>query len=163
MPLSVSYTQKTVSSNQRNIFLIYSQRKHFFELKKVLLIQKNFLWSKEIDLFTLKNIFLNQQNFLQFKEIFPLTVCQKNVSLIQSKSSLIKSKWIIRTWNFVLIWSWLESNGFTLRKQFLWIRETFLWYTIKEKISLNWRKFCWFKTIFFNVNKSISLDQRKFY
>ena len=25
----------------------------------------------------------------------------------------------------------------TLRKQFLWIKETFLWYTAKEKISLN--------------------------
>ena len=50
--------------NQRNISLIYGQRKNFFESKEVLLIQKNFLWSKEIDLFTLKTIFLNQQNFL---------------------------------------------------------------------------------------------------
>ena len=57
--------------------------KNFFELKKVLLIQKNCLWSKEIDLFTLKNSFLNQQNFLQFKEIFSLTLYQRNVSLIQ--------------------------------------------------------------------------------
>ena len=48
--------------------------KNFFELKKVFLIQKNVLWSKEIDLFTLKKIFLNQQNFLQFKEILSLTV-----------------------------------------------------------------------------------------
>ena len=36
------YAQKTVSLNQRNISLIYSQRKNFFELKKVLLIQTNF-------------------------------------------------------------------------------------------------------------------------
>ena len=50
----------------------------------------------------------------------------------------------------------------TPKKQFLWIKETFLWYKVKEKISLNWRKFCWFKKIFFNVNKSISLDRRKF-
>ena len=49
------------------------------------------------------------------------------------------------------------------RKQFLWIKETFLWYTVKENISLNWRKFCWLKKIFFNTNKSISLDQRKFF
>ena len=55
----------------------------FFESKKVLLIQKNVLWSKEIDLFTLKKIFLNQQNFLQFKEILCLTVYQRNISLIQ--------------------------------------------------------------------------------
>ena len=51
----------------------------------------------------------------------------------------------------------------TLRKQFLWIRETFLWYTVKERISFNWRMFCWFKQIFFNVNKSISLDPRHFF
>ena len=36
------------------ISLIYVQRKHFFELKKVFLIQTNLLRSKEIDLFTLK-------------------------------------------------------------------------------------------------------------
>ena len=34
---------------------------------------------------------------------------------------------------------------------------------VKEKNSLNWRKFRWFKKKFFNVNKSIFLDQRKFY
>ena len=33
----------------------------------------------------------------------------------------------------------------------------------QRNISLNWRKFCWFKKMFFNVNKSISLDQRKFF
>ena len=77
------YTEKTVSLNRRNISLIYDQRKNFFKLKKVFLIQKNVLWSKEIDLFTLKKIFLNQQNFLQLKEIFSLTVYQRNISLIQ--------------------------------------------------------------------------------
>ena len=41
------YTEKTVS-------LMYGQRKNFFELKKVLLIQKNVLCSKQIDLFTLR-------------------------------------------------------------------------------------------------------------
>ena len=51
-------------------------------LKKVLLIKKNVLRSKEIDLFTLKIVLQNQQNFLQFKEIFSLTVYQRNVSLI---------------------------------------------------------------------------------
>ena len=69
--------------NQKNISLIFDQRKNFFELKKVLLIQKNVLWSKEIDLFTFKKIFLNQQNFLQFEEIFSLTAYERNVSLIQ--------------------------------------------------------------------------------
>ena len=80
---SITHTEKTVSLNQRVISLIYGQRKHFFDLKKVLLIQKNCLWSKEIDWFTLKNIFWNLQNFLQFQEIFSLTVYQRNVSLIQ--------------------------------------------------------------------------------
>ena len=42
-------------------------------------------------------------------------------------------------------------------------RQQFLWYTVKEKISLNWRKFCWFKKIFFNVNKSISWGQSTFF
>ena len=31
------------------------------------------------------------------------------------------------------------------------------------KNSLNWRKFCWLKQIFFNVNKYISLVQRTFF
>ena len=77
------FTEKTVSLNRGNISLIYGQRKNAFELKKVLLIQKIFLRSKEMDLFTLKKILLNQQNFLQFKEIFSLSVYQRNVSLIQ--------------------------------------------------------------------------------
>ena len=38
-------------------------------------------------------------------------------------------------------------SHYTPRKQFLWIKETFVWYTVKEKISLNWRKFCWLKKI----------------
>ena len=37
------------------------------------------------------------------------------------------------------------------------LRKQFLWYTVKEKISLNCRKFCCFKKIFFNVNESFSL------
>ena len=72
----ILYTEKTVS-------LIYGQWKNFFELKKVFLIQKFFLWSKEIDLFVLKTFFLKRQIFLHFKEIFSLTVYQRNVSLIQ--------------------------------------------------------------------------------
>ena len=34
---------------------------------------------------------------------------------------------------------------------------------VTERIYLNWRKFCWFKNIFFNINKSISSDQREFF
>ena len=34
---------------------------------------------------------------------------------------------------------------------------------LKEKISLNWKKFCSLKKIFFNANKSTSLDQRKIF
>ena len=63
-------------------------KKNFFELKKVLLIQKNLFWSKEIDFFTFKKNFLNQQNFFQFKEIFFITLYQRNVSLIQRNCSL---------------------------------------------------------------------------
>ena len=39
----------------------------------------------------------------------------------------------------------------------------FLWYTVKANIPLNWRKFCWSKKNFFNVNKFIFLDQRKYF
>ena len=41
----------------------------------------------------------------------------------------------------------------TVYKEKLFIaatRKQFLWYTVKEKISLNWRKFCWFKNIFYD-------------
>ena len=53
------YTQKTVSLNQRNISFIYGQRKNFFELKKVLLIQKHFLLCEKIDFFGSKKFFSN--------------------------------------------------------------------------------------------------------
>ena len=39
----LNFTEKIVSLNQRNISLIYSQRKNFYELNKVLLIQENVL------------------------------------------------------------------------------------------------------------------------
>ena len=74
----------------KNVSLIYGQKKDFFELKKVLLIQKKILRSNKIDLFALKNNFLNQQNFLQFKELFSLIVYQRNVSLIQRNCFLGK-------------------------------------------------------------------------
>ena len=84
----ISYNEKRVSLNEKNISLIYGQRKNFYKLKNVFLIRTNFLWSIEIDLFKLKEICLNQQNFLQFKEILSLTVYQRNVSLIQRNSFL---------------------------------------------------------------------------
>ena len=43
-----NYTEKTVSLNQGNISFIYGQRKNFFDLNKVWLIQKNFLSTKDI-------------------------------------------------------------------------------------------------------------------
>ena len=46
---------------QTNYFLHSHWENSFFELKKVLLIQKRIFWSKEIDLFTLKKNFLNRQ------------------------------------------------------------------------------------------------------
>ena len=48
------YTEETVSLDWKMIFFIYDKEKKFFESKKILLIQINFLWFKEIDLFTLK-------------------------------------------------------------------------------------------------------------
>ena len=76
-------TEETLFLNQRNISLTYDQGKNIFKSKKVLLIQKFFLWFNEIDLFTLKKMFWNQQIFLHFEEMFSLTVYQRNVSLIQ--------------------------------------------------------------------------------
>ena len=76
-------------------FFDIQSKKNFFELKKFLLIQKKFLWSKKTDLFRLKKKILNQQNF-QFKDIFSLTVYQINVSLIQRNCSLgAWRSWII--------------------------------------------------------------------
>ena len=60
----IVHTEKTVFLNQRNISLIYGQRKNFFELTKVLLIRKTVLQCKQIYFFGSKNIFLNWQNFL---------------------------------------------------------------------------------------------------
>ena len=37
------YTQKTVSLNKRNSFLIYGRRKNLFKLKKMLSFPKKFL------------------------------------------------------------------------------------------------------------------------
>ena len=62
--------------HDENVFLHWEN--NFFGIKKVLLIQKKFLWSKEIDFFTSKKMFLNQQNFLQLKKKFSLTVYQRN-------------------------------------------------------------------------------------
>ena len=72
---------------KETFFLIYGQRKIFFESKKVLLIQKKFLKCKQIYFFESKKIFLNQQNFLQFKEMFlwfketVFSMCQLNKTL----------------------------------------------------------------------------------
>ena len=66
------HCENSVSLNQKNFFLIYGQRKNFFKLKKVLLIQKkipliqtnwfvyikeNFFESKKLSLIP-KNCFL---------------------------------------------------------------------------------------------------------
>ena len=61
------YIQKTVSLNQGKISLIYGQRKNFFELKKVLLIQKNLLQCKQIYFFSLN---LNQWTATDSQRLF---------------------------------------------------------------------------------------------
>ena len=53
------HTQKTVSLNQRNISFIYGQRKNFFELKQVFLVQKNFFKRKLIYFFGSKKTIMN--------------------------------------------------------------------------------------------------------
>ena len=45
--LCIAIREKIVSLNKRNISLIYGQWKNFFELKKVLLIKKNFFDPKK--------------------------------------------------------------------------------------------------------------------
>ena len=120
-----NHTEKTVSLNQRNISLLYGQRKNFFELKKDLLIQKNGLWSKEINLFTLKNIFLNQQKFLQFVIIRiensvwkTVSLSQRNISSIYGqRKNFFELKKVLLTQRNVL-WS-KEIDLFTLKNIFL--------------------------------------------
>ena len=89
---------------------IFSLRKQFLWLKKILLIQTNFLWSKEIDLFTLKKIYFNQQNFLQFKDIFSLSVFQRNVSLIQ-RNCFLGIPFCLRHLQNMVLSNYLGSNG----------------------------------------------------
>ena len=59
---------------------------------------------------------------------------------------------------------WFHNSywNHTPRKQILWIKETFIWYKVKEKMS-ELKKVLLIKKMFFNVNKSLSLDQRKFF
>ena len=134
--LGKTYTEKTVSFNQRNIFLLYDQWKNFFEAKKVSIIQKNALWSKEIDLFTLKEIFSNQQNFLQFKEIFSLIVYQRK--------------------NF--FWHFFDIRSM---KKFLWIKESFV---NSKKFSLIQRnRFAYIKGNFFESTKLSSIQRNAFF
>ena len=68
-----SYTQKTVSLNQRNILFIFDQRQNLFDLKKV--------YCKQMYFFGPKKICLSQENFFQFKGIFSLIVYQRNYFL----------------------------------------------------------------------------------
>ena len=89
--------------------MTYGQRKNFFELKKVLLIQKCFLWFKGIDLFTLKRKNLNQQNFLQFKEIFSLTIYQRNLISDENVKNM-NSFWGFKKTS-VFIMGWNPTNG----------------------------------------------------
>ena len=142
----IDHTEKTVSLNQRIISLIYGQRKHFFESKKVLLIQTKF-WSQEIDMFTLKKIFLNQQNFLQFKEIFSLTLNQRNVSLIQRNCFLgVKLTYLIYKALFCTSNIWIKGSYY--KEIMCHILKTV--YTEKVFISI-------FTRVFFNLGASISL------
>ena len=96
------------------------------------------IYGQRNDLFELKKVLLIQKNVLWSKEIDLFTL--KNF--------------------FLNLQNFLQFKEI---KQFLWFKGKLLWYTVKENISLNWRKFCRFKQIFFNVNKSISQDQRKFF
>ena len=74
---------------------------------------------------------------------FPLLVCLHMFLLFKNWIFYISNcyTYISRQLNLIFFIRWIQS---TPRKQFFWIKETFLWYTVKEKISLNWRKFCWF-------------------
>ena len=81
--ITPNYTEKTVS-------LIYGQRKNFFELKKVLLIQKNVLWSKKIDLLTLKKFFFESTKLSSIQRIFFFDLeSKKHFFDIQSKKKFL--------------------------------------------------------------------------
>ena len=61
---------KIITLRKKFLWYTIKTKTKFFELKKVLLIQKNVLWSKEIDLFKLKNIFLDDKTFFNPKKLF---------------------------------------------------------------------------------------------
>ena len=70
----------------------YTEKSCFY-LRKVLLNQRNFLWSVEIDLFTLKKMFSNQQNFFLSKNVFLWSFIRRNFYLIQRNFSLGALNW----------------------------------------------------------------------
>ena len=60
-----------------------------------------------------------------------------------------------KTWKTTLLEMLENLQNFYITKVTHWensfsdLKKTFLWYMVKEKKSLNWKKFCWFKKIFF--------------
>ena len=80
------HIEKTIYLNQRNISLVYGQRKILFELKKVLLIEKNYLWSKEMYLFRLKKIFGINKAFFNSKKFFLVPYIKETVFWLQFDS-----------------------------------------------------------------------------
>ena len=89
-------TQKTVSSNQRKNSLIYGQRKNFFALKKVLLIQIMFFnVNKSISL-DLRTFFWINKTFFNSKKFFH---CPYITDIfLWFKETVFSVKWISKIW-----------------------------------------------------------------
>ena len=104
---------------------------------------------------------MNEDNFFfKLKKIFPWVTLRTYYATAQTFISVIQKIKIIKKFLCIketFIWPYSNAQISLIQRKNVWIKETFFYptvivkYTVKEKISLNWRKFFWFKTIFFNV------------
>ena len=116
------------------------------KLKKLCNFNKSrIIFSGKIKIF--KHIIFLQLKLFSWKIIFPLSIqpFNNNIAIIESK---------------IIYFSWGQIFVDALRKQFFWIKETFVWYKVREKFSLIQRnrfddikENFWINKTFFNSKK----------
>ena len=94
---------------ENSFFSIHGQGKNFIELKKVLLIEKNVLWSKKYWFFQTRKHYLNQQNFLWLKKNF--FQWNKFVHCYKLKKSFFDSKKFFDCFFFFQFKKWISVQS----------------------------------------------------
>ena len=131
---------KKISLIQRNRFVYITD--NFFGSTKLFLIQRNFLLCVQSTIYTRLRVNIALSFFCNISKYFRIFQDTSHSKFELIENNLIKNQ-----------------SFSTPRKQFLWIKEMFLWYTVKENISLIWRKFCWLKKICFNQKNYLQLKE----